>query len=340
LGDWPIQRIFVYEYVTGGGTLGHPIRQMPSGSLLREGCSMVTALAADLIDIPKTEVTLLRDARLPDLPTPQCQQVLIHGAEEERTQFQRLASSADRTIVIAPEIAGALADRCRWVEASGGRLASPDSRFVSCAGNKTQTADLLRSAGLPVPDSRPVVRGEPLPADFSYPAVLKPNDGAGSVGIQRIADPNDPYDTTALEADGRLEAYRPGCSASVALLCGPAGKTSLPPCTQRLTEDGRFRYLGGETPLRKGLSERARSLAVASIDCLPPALGYVGVDLVLGAAGDGSQDVVIEVNPRLTTSYIGLRRLLKTNLAWAMLRVADGRDVELSFACRHVKFDV
>ncbi|MFL5341148.1 MAG: hypothetical protein ACJ8F7_13455, partial [Gemmataceae bacterium] len=35
---------------------------------------------------------------------------------------------------------------------------------------------------------------------------------------------------------------------------------------------------------------------------------------------------VIEINPRLTTSYIGLRELAETNLAEVMLRLAEGRE--------------
>ena len=48
----------------------------------------------------------------------------------------------------------------------------------------------------------------------------------------------------------------------------------------------------------------------------------------LGDAADGSRDFAIEVNPRLTTSYVGLRALAEFNLADAMLKVAAGEDVE------------
>jgi predicted ATP-grasp superfamily ATP-dependent carboligase len=106
-----------------------------------------------------------------------------------------------------------------------------------------------------------------------------------------------------------------------------------------ISDDGRFRYVGGEAPLDEARSQRAQALALAAIGCLPPAIGYVGVALVLGAASDGSADVVIEVNPRLTTSYLGLRRLLSTNLAAAMLSVADGSTVELRLARSHVRFE-
>ena len=61
---------------------------------------------------------------------------------------------------------------------------------------------------------------------------------------------------------------------------------------------------------------------------MPGLLGYVGVDLVLGDAADGSRDYAIEINPRLTTSYVGLRALADFNIAEAMLRAANGPRLE------------
>jgi predicted ATP-grasp superfamily ATP-dependent carboligase len=55
---------------------------------------------------------------------------------------------------------------------------------------------------------------------------------------------------------------------------------------------------------------------------LPTPLGYLGVDLVLGDDPSGADDRVIEINPRLTTSYVGLRAAALCNLAEAMLLTA------------------
>ena len=47
--------------------------------------------------------------------------------------------------------------------------------------------------------------------------------------------------------------------------------------------------------------------------------GWVGVDLILGPDIKGSKDFVFEINPRLTTSYLGARHHLLINPAslWA-----------------------
>src|SRR5205814_3910149 len=119
---------------------------------------------------------------------------------------------------------------------------------------------------------------------------------------------------------------------------GPMGNHALPACEQRLSTDDRFTYFGGRLPLEENLDARARRLALAAAAALPNPGGYIGVDLVLGDAADGSGDRVIEINPRLTTSYVGLRALSRTNLAAAMLAVASGQSPNLGFDSESVEF--
>jgi predicted ATP-grasp superfamily ATP-dependent carboligase len=121
-----------------------------------------------------------------------------------------------------------------------------------------------------------------------------------------------------------VQPYLRGRATSVTCLVGPHGCTPLPAAEQRLSADGRLRYEGGSVPLPPPWDERARRLAVRAVRAVPGLRGYVGVDVVLGEATDGSGDAVIEINPRLTTSYVGLRRLARFNLAEALLTVAGG----------------
>jgi len=87
--------------------------------------------------------------------------------------------------------------------------------------------------------------------------------------------------------------------------------------------DGRFRYHGGRCPLPRDLDSRARKLALAAVHLVGDARGFVGVDLLLDTSG-AQKDWVVEVNPRLTTSYVGLRALCTSNLAAAWLAVVSG----------------
>jgi predicted ATP-grasp superfamily ATP-dependent carboligase len=297
---------------------------------------MMTALATDFAAIAGTHVLTMWDPRFGDVRLPAVDVRHVDSERKERGTFDELAGSADWTVVIAPELSNHLLDRCQRVGPCGGRLLGPSPEVVRCTSDKHLSANYLASSGLPVPDGQAVAPGQDLPRDFGYPAVLKPRLGAGSDSVRIVHGP-----AVAVERPSRLEAFCPGLAASVSLLCGPAGHVALPPCRQHLSGDGRFVYQGGSLPLPERLANRAIELARRTIDALPRPTGYLGVDLVLGADPDGLDDKVIEINPRLTTSYVGLRAATEppTNLAAAMLAVSCGKRAELYFRDVSVEFD-
>ena len=329
-----LMRILLYEFVTGGGGFSAS-HEAPAGSLLAEGQAMLSALAADFAAIDGTTVDVLRDPRLPSLSLSGVTVHPVSRAAAERGALEELAAVADWTVLIAPEFDAYLLTRTRAVERCGGRLLSPSSQVVSLTSDKHITAEHLARHGIPIPRGLALDPGEFLPLDFAYPAVLKPRDGAGSLGIEWIPARPDGR-TTGVPA--RLEAFYPGTAASVACLCGPDRIVALEPCLQRLAGGGDFTYRGGSLPIDTGLAGRARRLALRAVRTLPNPLGYLGVDLVLGADPVGSGDVVVEINPRLTTSYVGLRALSRVNLAAAMIAVAQGRDPELCWNSTPVHF--
>jgi predicted ATP-grasp superfamily ATP-dependent carboligase len=314
-------RVFLYEWITGGGLVEESGR-LPA-SLLAEGSAMVAALAADFAAIPDCRVTAFRDMRLHEPVLSRCDVVEIHSKPEWGEAFYRAAGEADWTLVVAPEFDDILLNTVRQVERAGGRLLNATAEFIAIASDKHQTAERLRKAGVPAPLGRVLEADEEkLPTDFDYPAVLKPLHGAGSqhtllVHGSKDEPPPHPWPR-------RLEEFREGQAASVALLCGRADRVALPACWQHLSSGGRFTYRGGAIIEDESLAKRAAALALNAIEAMPTSKGYVGVDLVLGAAGDGRDDVVIEINPRVTTSYVGLRRAVGQNLAKTMIDVVSG----------------
>jgi len=298
---------------------------------------MIRSLAADLIRIDGCQVSALRDLRVLDLSLPGCNILDVQSTPSHWEEFERLAAEADATILIAPELDDILQTTARRATTSGGRLFSPSADFIRITADKQRTAEVLTMAGVPVPPAVVLDSDDPLPSDFDYPAVLKPVIGAGSQDTQLVASPYD--DPPPYAWPRRLERYQPGLAASVAFLCGPAGNLPLPPCKQWISEDGRLQYLGGELPLMPGLAKRAVDLAKRTLDALPTTVGYVGVDLILGPDPHGGEDFAIEVNPRLTTSYVGLRAAANENLAEAMCYAARGEAVELTFSEKPLQFN-
>jgi predicted ATP-grasp superfamily ATP-dependent carboligase len=304
-------RIFLYECICAGG-LG---REAPV-SLRHEGHAMLEAIVADFQWLGGIEVVTLLDAD---------------------ALFAKSAASCDWTLVIAPEFDDLLRNRSQTVLDVGGRLLGSLPEAIGCTADKLETARIWRQRGVPHP------RTESAGTDFSPPCVLKPRHGAGSQATSLVRDRREwepVWEAARKEwphGDFIVQQYVVGQPASVALLIGKSQTIPLLPARQHLSGDGRFRYEGGSLPLPKPLADRAIQLSLKAVAGIDGLQGYVGVDLVLGDAGD---DYAIEINPRLTTSYLGLRRLCRQNLAELILRMARGENIAPpTWHAGEVKFD-
>jgi tyramine---L-glutamate ligase len=315
-------RIFVYEYTCSGGLA----KDMTYRSLHSEGWAMLSALLADFERVPGVETVTLLPVGVAHAGKTQVENV----HDDEEMSFCRLAREADYTLVIAPEFQDILATRCRWVLQAGGRLLGPDLSAILLTSDKLELAQHLLGEGIRTPAT--ALHDGRKPTQF--PAVCKPRYGAGSQAtfLARNSEELQACERQAAvgESLGQriIQPFIPGRPASVAFLTGGPEAIALLPTEQILSGDGRFHYRGGRMPLPRPQAERALRLARQALDTIAGLRGYVGVDLVLGAAADGSEDYVMEINPRLTTSYVGLRVLAETNLAEAMLQAGRRQEVK------------
>lgn len=300
-------RVFVYEYCVAIGPGRKP--SDPARSLFRMGRAMRDAVADDFRRVAGIEVVTLDDA-----------------GDAEPTAFRDIASSCGLCLVIAPETRSLLAERCRWVADAGSRLLGSNLAAVELASDKLATFEVWHSLGIPTPFTAPIndwPRGR-------FPCAVKPIDGAGSTttfradspeqfaaGLRAAAEAGEPADRLI------AQDFVPGLPASVAFLAGRDRLWPLVPTFQAISADGSFRYEGCELPIPPAFADRAVSLARRAVGCVPGLLGFAGADLILGGAADGSDDRAIEVNPRVSMSYLALREAADFNLAEAMLRLAQ-----------------
>ncbi|HEX4129508.1 MAG TPA: ATP-grasp domain-containing protein [Pirellulales bacterium] len=331
-------RIFLYEFIAGGGLFDgsdEPLHR----PLLTEALAMLTALSADLAAIDFIELTGLIDCRLASSTIFGCELTTVASRLEAEAAFREHAHRADHTIVIAPETGGCLERAAGTVEEVGGQLLSPSPACIALAADKHALAEHLAAHGVAVPRGVAIGPGDRWPEELGWPLVAKPCDGAGSQGIRFVATRG--ADIPVCHGERlRIERFYSGLPCSVAVLCGPKQQIALEPCRQHLDLEHGMHYHGGSLPLPETLAARARRLAARAVATLDGALGYIGVDLVLGDDSSGRDDVVIEINPRLTTSYVALRRACRSNLAAAMLDVATGREVTIAFDPQPIAFRV
>lgn len=320
-------RIFVFEYVTGGGFLGRPLPL----ELVQEADLILHALLRDLSELDGIDVLTLRDSRLLPLDLPVTVRTLYHSRELVR-QLRRALQECDAVWPIAPESDGELERLSRAVQEHRCTLIGSRPEAVAVAASKLGTIRRLRAHGIPVVptwNTAQVHAGAELPEP---PWVVKPDDGVGCIGTRIVRGREELLAVLAeahTAADLLVQPYLVGTHASLSVVAGDASCQLLSCNSQRMVvvNDG-FRLAGcvvnGVQSDRAGLEQLARAVAGA----LPGLWGYFGIDLIITA--DGAR--VLEVNPRLTTSFAGVSRALGVNVAamvLGLLREGDApRDVK------------
>lgn len=272
---------------------------------------MLAALAEDFAEFVDT-VHVAADPRLvPDLPGS----VRVHPMAADQPlwpQWITAARPCDHCIVIAPEARGVLAQSVAMMQAAGLQMLNGYGDFLRCVSDKWETARIFATAGVAHPptwtcDHIPTDR---LPAPRRW--VVKPRDGCGTEDV-RVFDSIVEAAAAADQTPHLIQPWIEGRAVSVAVIVDGNEITILPAVSQRITAED-VSYRGGCGPLCDDDQLRAKVLAQNAVLALPRTVrGYLGLDLVLADRPD--QDCVIEINPRLTTSYVGLRHIIRGNLA-------------------------
>jgi len=308
-------KILVYEYITGGGAAGEMLPQ----ALVAEADLMVLALVSDLREAPGVQVAFTRDPRLESLG--------LAGEwgwdDPGHPPWLTYAERIDAVWPIAPETGGILERISASVIQADKILLASRPEAVSVCASKTATISRLADHGLPVVPTYPMRdRG----AFESGPWVLKPDDGVGCAGTWLCKDGAALLDTwtdLGRPADYIAQPYVQGEPASLSLLCEEGRTHLLSVNRQRISvHDQRFSLDACEVNALSGHRGSVEVLAQRLGAALPGLWGYVGVDLIL----DGPTATLLEVNPRLTTAYAGLKGALGVNPAQLVLRLAAGDD--------------
>lgn len=290
---------------------------------------MLAAVAEDFAALPGLRVSLLWNPVLGRPPCPAAVEVIPSTSETEPRTLTAAARHCDCALIIAPECGGILAERSAWVAETSCRLIGPTAAAAALCGDKLACVQFLEACRLPTLPTRPWSSAGERGAECVFPAVIKPRAGAGSTATYFIGDESHyrrllPRLQTEPELlDAVWQPYQPGTPVSVALVGRASGASVWPVCLQRLSADGRFHYLGGSVPVSPSLADKEQQCAVQELarrawECLPGLTGYVGFDLILPPRGSGTPRI-IEINPRLTTSYLGYRQLSSENLAYWLL---------------------
>jgi hypothetical protein len=290
-------RITVAEYAVGVGA-----GESKSISLLREGKAMLETLKRSF-------------ERLGN-------EVICPASKQNfERAIEKLSKKSDAGLVIAPD--DKLCELTKIIESNTVNLGCSSHSVKICA-DKMQTTKILAENEIPVPrivDEREIqIRNEQ-----KYVKKLRYGCASENVFILNGEECYNSKDNDVFsfgdENDYMVTEFIKGVDISSSIV---VSSSSILPLTinkqfMKMDERGRrLRYKGGLVPYlidpeaKRGIMHMSNKVAT-----LLRCEGYVGIDFVLG---DDGTPYVVDVNPRPTTSIVGIARVLNFELADLILR--------------------
>jgi len=288
-------KVLAFDYAVAGGPGG---RARPQ-SLARQGAMLLDALLADLRALPGVEPCTMGPAPGPQAPEP------------FEARFDACLRGADAVWPLACESEGVLERVSRAILRGNRVLLGSAPGAVRVAASKLAVARALHDGGVAA-----IATYSPHAAmpDGEGAWVVKPDDGAGCLDTRLFSDRAAALAwIRASAAEGYvLQPFVAGKLGSLSLLCRDGAARVLGCNQERVAmRDNRFHFLGSTVNGLEDADGALERLAQGVAAALPTLWGYVGVDFILTERGA----VVLDVNPRLTAAYAGLRASIGCNPA-------------------------
>lgn len=239
-------------------------------------------------------------------------------------EIRKRAPECDLGLVIAPD--HLLFRFTHLLEQFTHNIGCGSMNAAVCA-NKRRTTEILMRNGIAVPEE--VTAGR---------KIIKPITGCGAMGV-RLSD-GEP-------GEGEFgQRYIEGEHYSVSLVGSRVtgnvceNYTGRPPLLLTVNrqeiaveDDGTLTYLGGETPVHPPRETEIVEAATKAMNVLG-CQGYTGIDVVV------ADDIyVVDVNPRPTTSLVGIAAVMEEEIAEVLVAASHGEGPEAVHLTGHVRFD-
>lgn len=306
-------RLFVCEFITCGGMRD---KVLPD-SLRFDAEIMLQALMADLRKLPGIDIISTRDDRLEDLPESVAD---IIEQDDVWDIWGKCMQDSDAIWAIAPESENLLLKMHDLAIESACHFIGCNAEAINITASKFTTARYLLKNNIACIETFHVGDGTP---SSSTGWVVKPDDGAGTDECYFFKDNTQLQHWLKQRSTQQLfviQRYVPGLAASLSVLYHNE-QVQLLACNEQLIcfHDGIGRNHG---VIVNGLRDKYlsfKSIANEIGQAIPGLSAYVGIDLLVTESGP----VVVEINPRLTTSYAGLSESLAVNVAELVLQTIN-----------------
>jgi len=327
------QKIFIFEFVSGGGynQVDFPL------SLFCEGYAMLRTTIEDFKKLGFQIITLL-DKRISHLARYlKTDMVKFVKPEDDYLKiYTKCVKKSTFCFIIAPEFSKHLYNLTKIVKNLNKKILSIDLSGVWLGTSKLETYKYFIANKVNTPKSYKIpLKGGKMDVDFilqkfeqfDCSLIMKPEDGAGSELIYHFTTKDQIlqlFERAKANFDIArsyiVQEFIDGDDLSISIINRTTSEkintmdqiilSINAQNVQNIDSNKDSLYLGGFTPvenykvLKKKFEKILKSMDLTSFQ------GYFGIDFIKKA--DNSIHF-IEINPRLTTSYIGIRNILDFN---------------------------
>ena len=309
-----IKKIFVCEFITAGGFNHAESLKRLLKSLLTEAAMMRDALLNDLAKLDY-HITITLDSRLS--PPENCDDcVLVDYTDDIWTIWEAQIQLADAVWIIAPETNGylkkltnlvakhkviALGCGTKAIEIFSSKLAT----FLICERSGIHTISTYTFDNMLVLNSK---------------CLAKPDDGAGCDDIlcfENSTELSNWIMQNNKQQSHVIQPYIDGVCSSIScvMLSGTAFVLS---CNKQLVTsiNNQLGFNGLTLNAMQDYWVAFDVLAQQVAQLMPDLQGFVGIDVIV----QNQKVLLVEVNPRLTTAYVGLRQATGLNVAELVIK--------------------
>jgi tyramine---L-glutamate ligase len=317
----PIKTIFVCEFITAGGLNHHTLPQ----SLLDQGEAMRDALLRDLSDLSYQIVTAV-DARL--TKPSDCHVCYEIQAEDDAWQkWAEIINRVDAVWLIAPETDGDLAKLTALALQQNKIILGCGLSAINVCSSKLATHLLLKQSSVKTVETYTYVE---WPKTSGIRWLAKPSDGAGceqTVCFDTVKSLSQWLLQHQCTETHVIQPYLDGTAGSISCVMHQ-GKVHVLSCNQQLItlENNVLNYQGCVVNGMRQHWEKLVMLANKIAQLMPDLAGYIGIDVIVSDNEQEETITVIEINPRLTTSYIALREATGYNTAEHIINTLTNTD--------------
>lgn len=278
--------------------------------------------------------------------------------------WRDVASKCVWSWLVAPELDDTLRQVASQLRTSGAQLLNASDDFLRVASDKNACAQLWQPAGVPHPSTRPLqaiddewlsesslrmAMTQSLSGDHDMRWVVKRADGAGGEGLRMVdrrqllqlktslAKVRDASPNSAESITWIVQPWLHGNAASCSAIVDVSGRPHWLPLVSQDFEPIASPSCSEAAPVYLGCTYPApgipqivpEDLLHKTLTSLPGTpLGWISVDLLYDPLTE--QWWVIEINPRCTSSLIGLAAAYPGNLVYDIYQLQTGGSCDFS----------